>query len=175
MIPGMAFFLPGDLLSHNQHPSIWLKSISTTHIPDNRCYRRGAALCVFPQEIHHTYGVALEEKQPAQHCSVHRCPDLGPRTWLPDHCAAPLRQIEVAAVLPHGEPLLLSQCVFLAKCGCDLSLGLALHRINTGLHSAYPAETSPSPPHFSGLLVELACFGMNFHIKLFLLVHSQAL
>lgn len=159
-----------------QHPSIWLKSFSTTHISDSRCYRRSAVLCVFLQEIHHTYRVALEEKQPAQqHCSVGHCPDLGPRTWLPDHCTAPLRQIEIAAASPHGEPLLLRQCVFLAKCGCDLSLGLALHRINTVVHSVCPVETSPSPPHFSGLLVELACSGMNFHNNLFLLGHSQAL
>lgn len=63
----------------------------------------------------------------------------------------------------------------LAKCGGDLSLGPALHRVNTSLHLVYPVETSPSSPHFSGLLVELACSGMDFHTNLFPLGYSQAL
>lgn len=71
-------------------------------------------------------------------------------------------QIEGAAASPHWEPLLLGQCTFLAKCGCDLSLGLALRRVNTSLHWVYVAKISSSPLNLSGLLVELACSGMNF-------------
>ena len=70
------------------------------------------------------------------------------RTWVPDHCIASLRQIQITKS-PGGDCVLFGRHVFLQTAALT-SIQLSLHRVSSSLYLLHPVETVPIPSPLLG-------------------------